>query len=85
MFIAYRPLSQTKRMYDGSRMPCVVDFGGARDNDRPRGIIKGKLSLTSEELMATFDDVIKRITDSCLALLGKHTFKACKFDVLFGH
>jgi molecular chaperone DnaK (HSP70) len=60
---------KTKRIFDGLQASNVIDFGSSRDNDRPRGIFKGKLSLTQEEVEALFADVIKRIVESCLELL----------------
>ena len=68
----YLILQQTKRIFDGSRDSNVVDFGGNRDNDKVHGIIKGKLSLTREEMEVPFVDVIRRILDSCLELLTGH-------------
>ncbi|KIM25126.1 hypothetical protein M408DRAFT_331414 [Serendipita vermifera MAFF 305830] len=61
--------SRTKRLFDGEVTSYAVNFGTTRDNDRPNGIIKGKLSLTKTEIGSTFEDVIKRIMDSCLGLL----------------
>lgn len=67
--------SRTKRLYDGSLGNYVVDFGGTRDNDRPYGIIRGKLPLTSQEVSSAFEDVVQRIGNSCSRLLGAHKVK----------
>ncbi|KIM25132.1 hypothetical protein M408DRAFT_316623 [Serendipita vermifera MAFF 305830] len=67
--------NRTKRLYDGTMGNYVVDFGGTRDNDRPYGIIRGKLSLTSQDVSSTFQDVVQRIGESCLRLLGNHKAK----------
>ncbi|KIM20879.1 hypothetical protein M408DRAFT_333772 [Serendipita vermifera MAFF 305830] len=61
--------ARTKRLFDDTQNSYVVDFGGSRDTDRARGIIKGKLSMTRTEVRAAFDDVIKRIMDNCSLLL----------------
>ncbi|KIM20882.1 hypothetical protein M408DRAFT_30017 [Serendipita vermifera MAFF 305830] len=61
--------TRTKRLFDDTQTSYVVDFGSSRDTDRARGIIKGKLSMSREEVRATFDDVIKRIMDNCSLLL----------------
>ncbi|KIM25125.1 hypothetical protein M408DRAFT_331413 [Serendipita vermifera MAFF 305830] len=62
--------SRTKRLFDGEVTSYAVDFGNTRDNDRPNGIIKGRLSLITTEIASTFEDVIKRTMDSCLKLLS---------------
>jgi molecular chaperone DnaK (HSP70) len=68
---------KTKRIFDGDQASNVVEFGGSRDTDRPRGIIKGKLSLTRQEVEAPFEDVIKRIVESCLELLNGRKVQVC--------
>jgi hypothetical protein len=55
----------------------VVDFGSSRDNDRPYGVIKGKLSLTRQEAETPFEDVIKRIAGNCLELLNGRKVQVC--------
>ncbi|KAG8755538.1 hypothetical protein FRC14_003961 [Serendipita sp. 396] len=60
---------RAKRIFDGSQESNVIEFGSRRDNDREYGIIQGKIALTASEVCTTFDDVIKRSTDSCLKLL----------------
>ncbi|KIM19447.1 hypothetical protein M408DRAFT_43717, partial [Serendipita vermifera MAFF 305830] len=60
---------KTKRLFDGEATNYTVDFGSTRDNDRTSGVIRGRLSLTATEVGSTFEDVIKRVMDSCLNLL----------------
>ncbi|KIM25124.1 hypothetical protein M408DRAFT_26524 [Serendipita vermifera MAFF 305830] len=66
---------RTKRLFDGKTTNYAVDFGSTRDNDRPNRVIKGRLSLTATEIGSTFEDVIKRIMDSCLHLLSGQKVK----------
>ncbi|KIM25122.1 hypothetical protein M408DRAFT_223772 [Serendipita vermifera MAFF 305830] len=61
--------ARTKRLFDDTQNSSVVDFGSSRDTDRARGIIKGKLSMSREEVRAAFDDVIQRIMNNCSLLL----------------
>ncbi|KIM20871.1 hypothetical protein M408DRAFT_30005 [Serendipita vermifera MAFF 305830] len=67
--------SRTKRLFDGEMTNYAVEFGTTRDNDRPKGIIKGRLSLTMNEISSTFEDVIQRIVNSCLVLLCARNVK----------
>lgn len=67
--------NRTKRLFDGEMTNYAVEFGTTRDNDRPRGIIKGRLSLTMNEVSSTFEDVIHRIVNSCLVLLCARNVK----------
>ncbi|KAG8753752.1 hypothetical protein FRC14_005759 [Serendipita sp. 396] len=66
---------RAKRIFDGSQESNVIEFGSRRDNDREHGIIQGKIVLTASEVCATFDNVIKRSTDSCLKLLRGRKIK----------
>ncbi|KAG8823670.1 hypothetical protein FRC18_010692, partial [Serendipita sp. 400] len=66
---------RTKRVFDGSQESLVIEFGGRRDNDREYGILQGKITLTGSEVGTTFDQVIKRSTDSCLKLLAGRKVK----------
>lgn len=59
---------KTKRLFDGTNESYVIDFGGRQDNDREFGILKGKLTLSREEVASAFNDVLRQITDSCLRL-----------------
>ncbi|PVF93789.1 hypothetical protein CPB86DRAFT_818523 [Serendipita vermifera] len=59
----------TKRLFGSSLSSNVIHFGRNQDNDREHGIIKGRISLTSEEIQSTFDDLVTRTVDSCLKLL----------------
>ncbi|KIM19487.1 hypothetical protein M408DRAFT_83484, partial [Serendipita vermifera MAFF 305830] len=72
---------RTKRLFDGEAMNYAVDFGSTRDNDRANGVIKGRLSLTATEIGSAFEDVIKRIMDSCLNLLKG---RKVKYIILVG-
>lgn len=67
--------SRTKCIFDGSLGKYVVDFGGIRDTDRSRGIIKGKLSLTDQEVAAAFEEVVQRIEANCSDLLEPYKVK----------
>lgn len=60
---------QTKRLFDGEQRSYAVDFGSSRDNDRPNGILKGRLSLTKAEVASTFESVVQQALNSCSALL----------------
>lgn len=55
-------------MFDGSQESNVVAFGGRRDNDRAHNILQGKITLTKSEVGETFDEVVRKIVDSCLKL-----------------
>ncbi|KAG8822499.1 hypothetical protein FRC19_005841 [Serendipita sp. 401] len=66
---------RAKRIFDGSQESNVIEFGSRRDNDREYGIIQGKIALTASEVCTTFDNVIKRSTDSCLKLLRGRKIK----------
>ncbi|KAG8822500.1 hypothetical protein FRC19_005842, partial [Serendipita sp. 401] len=66
---------RTERVFDGSQESLVIEFGGRRDNDRDYGILQGKITLTGSEVGTTFDQVIKRSTDSCLKLLAGRKVK----------
>ncbi|PVF96862.1 hypothetical protein CPB86DRAFT_786494 [Serendipita vermifera] len=60
---------KTKRIFDGTQTSSILQFGTPRDNDRDRGILKGKISLTRAEVRSTFEGVASRIMESCLVLL----------------
>lgn len=47
----------------------MIHFGRNNDNDRAFNIIKGKMSLTQDDINTTFDRVVARTVDSCLKLL----------------
>ncbi|KAG9049918.1 hypothetical protein FS842_011453, partial [Serendipita sp. 407] len=61
---------KTKRAFDGTQVSNTIQFGFPRDNDKSHGIIKGKLSLTSDEVGSAYTDVTSSIIDSCKELLG---------------
>ncbi|KAG8777654.1 hypothetical protein FRC15_011216 [Serendipita sp. 397] len=61
---------KTKRIFDGSQISNIINFGTPRDNDKGYGIVKGKLTLTSDEVRAAYTGVISSITASCQGLLG---------------
>ncbi|PVF93797.1 hypothetical protein CPB86DRAFT_876887 [Serendipita vermifera] len=60
---------KTKRLFGSDFSSNVINFGRNNDNDRAYGILKGRITLTSEEIGSTFDSPIKRTVDSCLKLL----------------
>ncbi|KAG8819814.1 hypothetical protein FRC18_011910 [Serendipita sp. 400] len=66
---------KTKRIFDGTQTTNILDFGGSRDNDRAHGILKGKITLSKEEVGRSFDDVIARVMESCLKLLHGRKIK----------
>jgi hypothetical protein len=60
---------QTKRIFDGNQFANVIQFGRIRDNDRQYGVLRGKLSLTADEVASTFKRTVDDIKESCLKLL----------------
>ncbi|KAG8813937.1 hypothetical protein FRC17_001373, partial [Serendipita sp. 399] len=60
---------KSKRIFDGTQVTNTLDFGGARDNDRAHGILKGKITVSKDEVGRSFDDVVARTMESCLKLL----------------
>jgi len=60
---------QTKRIFDGNQFANVIHFGRIRDSDRQYGILRGKLSLTADEVASTFKRTVDDIKESCLKLL----------------
>ncbi|PVF93798.1 hypothetical protein CPB86DRAFT_876888 [Serendipita vermifera] len=60
---------KTKRLFGGSLSSNSIQFGRNSDNDRAHNILKGRITLTSEEIGSCFDDPITRTVDSCLKLL----------------
>lgn len=63
---------KTKRLFGGDLSSNAIHFGRNQDNDREYGILKGRITLTSEEIQSTFNDPITRTVDSCLKLLQGH-------------
>ncbi|KAG8807085.1 hypothetical protein FRC17_004661, partial [Serendipita sp. 399] len=63
---------KTKRAFDGSQAPSVIKFGSPRDNDAEHNIIKGKLTLSYEEVEAAYLGVVSSIVSSCRKLLMNH-------------
>jgi hypothetical protein len=68
---------QTKRLFGGPYSSNIIHFGRSSDNDREKGVIKGRITLTSEEIQYTFDDVVTKIIDSCLKLLRGYQVQVC--------
>ncbi|KAG8804321.1 hypothetical protein FRC16_009534 [Serendipita sp. 398] len=64
---------KTKRAFYGNQASYTIHFGFPRDNDRNHGIIKGKLSLTREEVEAAYTKVTSSITTSCKEFFGDRT------------
>jgi hypothetical protein len=77
-----RLLWQTKRLFDGDQALNVIQFGNTRDNDRAYGIVKGKLTLTGEEVSRTFEATVTRTVDSCLRLLRGRKVQVSQFSRL---
>ncbi|KAG8753939.1 hypothetical protein FRC14_005519 [Serendipita sp. 396] len=63
---------KTKRAFDGSQATNVIQFGSSKDNDKVYDIVKGKLTLSCEEIEEAYVSVIFSIVDSCNTLLANH-------------
>ncbi|PVF91015.1 hypothetical protein CPB86DRAFT_746070 [Serendipita vermifera] len=63
---------KTKRLFGSDLSSNAIHFGRNSDNDRTHGILKGRITLTSEEIGSTFDGSVTRTVDSCLKLLRGH-------------
>ncbi|KZW00534.1 hypothetical protein EXIGLDRAFT_639271 [Exidia glandulosa HHB12029] len=74
---------KTKRKFDGGPDPSVIAFGRARDNDPTYNISKGRITLTSDEVKATFQNSIFDIVLSCENLIGRSS-KFCDAMLLVG-
>ncbi|CAG8593924.1 9809_t:CDS:2, partial [Acaulospora colombiana] len=61
---------KTKRLFGGSLPSNIIHFGRNSDNDREHSILKGKLTLTNEEISSTFEESIARTVQSCMKILG---------------
>lgn len=59
---------KTKRKFDGSQT-SIIRFGKDWDNDKPHGIVKGRLTLSKEEVTTAFNAVLPRIVSSVSNLL----------------
>ncbi|PVF92761.1 hypothetical protein CPB86DRAFT_877647 [Serendipita vermifera] len=64
---------KTKRLFGGSLPSNVIHFGRNSDNDREHGILKGKLTLSNEEIASTFEESIRRTVQNCIKILGNQT------------
>ncbi|KAG8865486.1 hypothetical protein FRC20_009778 [Serendipita sp. 405] len=61
---------KTKRAFDGSQTANVIQFGSNKDNDKNYDIVKGKLTLSREEVEEAYLEVISSIVDNCNILLA---------------
>lgn len=61
---------KTKRLFNGNTNKNVIKFGGSRDTDRNLGILKGQISLSKEEVLATFKPVSENIVNSIRRLIS---------------
>ncbi|KAG9021183.1 hypothetical protein FS842_006779, partial [Serendipita sp. 407] len=59
---------KTKRKFDGTQT-SIIRFGKDWDNDRAHGVVKGRLTLSSEEVASSFRAVVPRIVSSVSNLL----------------
>lgn len=59
---------KTKRKFDGSQT-SIIRFGKDWDNDRAHGVVKGRLTLTRDEVQISFAAVVPRIVASVSNLL----------------
>jgi hypothetical protein len=59
---------KTKRKFDGSQT-SIIRFGKDWDNDRAHGVVKGRLTLSKEEVATAFGAVVPRIVSSVSNLL----------------
>ncbi|CAG7852393.1 SubName: Full=Uncharacterized protein {ECO:0000313/EMBL:CCA74286.1} [Serendipita indica DSM 11827] len=64
--------AKTKRLFDGNQTSNIVQFGGNKDTDKDFSILKGKLTLTKNEVAQCFDGAIAAIVESCQRLLQTH-------------
>lgn len=60
----------------------MIHFGRISDNDRQFNILKGRLSLSKDEVRSTFDDVIWRIFGSCVNLFPGQKVKVSSTEML---
>ncbi|KAG8815670.1 hypothetical protein FRC19_000896 [Serendipita sp. 401] len=61
---------KTKRAFNGSQAANVIQFGSNKDNDKNYDIVKGKLTLSREEVEEAYLAVISSIVDNCNILLA---------------
>ncbi|KAG8777728.1 hypothetical protein FRC16_004059 [Serendipita sp. 398] len=66
---------KTKRAFDGSQTANVIQFGTKKDNDKKHDIVKGKLTLSGEEVEEAYLVVMFSIVDSCNTLMANHMVK----------
>lgn len=59
---------KTKRRFDGTQT-SIIRFGRDWDNDKQVGIVKGRLTLSKDEVASAFRAVIPRIVSSVSNLL----------------
>jgi len=67
---------KTKRKFDGTQN-SIIRFGKDWDNDRAHGIVKGRLTLSKEDVATAFNAVIPRIISSVSNLLDGRKVEVC--------
>jgi hypothetical protein len=67
-------------MFDGTQESSFLQFGRSGDTDRPKGILKGRISLTGMEVKSIFDGVINRIVNSVIRLAGTRKVQVSLHD-----
>jgi hypothetical protein len=60
----------TKREFGDRNSEYIIRFGGMRDNDPAFNIMRGRLTLSREEIAPAFADVVNIIEESCSRLLS---------------
>lgn len=74
---------KTKRRFTGSDEQVIVQFGRNSDNDRPRGIKMGRLTVPSKVVCDAFQPSVTAITASVCRALAR-TSQPCKTFLLVG-
>lgn len=71
---------KTKRKFDGTQT-SIIRFGKDWDNDRAHGIVKGRLTLSKEDVTASFNSVVPRIVASVSNLLDGRKVEVNGFHI----
>ena len=77
--------AQVKPKFDGSLPSYPLKFGTPMDNDQRFGIIKGIISLQSQEIIKAYSIVERRIVESCSNMMKGRNVKVSNWLVLFFH
>jgi hypothetical protein len=66
---------QIKPKFDGSLPSYPLKFGTPMDNDQKFGIVKGTLSLQSQEITKAYSIVERRIVEGCSNMMKGRNVK----------